>query len=256
MLTYKRFLLNFFIGLCLPQLMFTGCTLIGFAIGSISDASHIPSGTHVSLNELRRIEPGTQIRVTRIDSLVVEGEFAGSKEMSANMYIAEYLEALKQAGDSVHLPFPRENIKYTLRMDPEHAYEGTFLGVDPGVLILSRAGLRVPVIDVLSLNGDRFGEADMSVLRLLVLEKRLPYVTLGLQVKFAGDIVEVPINSILHVTLPDKPHGAITGAIVGLSADLLVLILAANDAHESCAEPSHSDHPSCNQSRSSSCNAR
>ena len=256
MLTYKRFMLNFFIGLFLPQLIFTGCTLIGFAIGSISDASHIPSGTIGTFNEIRKIEPGTQIRVTRVDSLVVEGDFAGTKEMNATSYIEMYREAMEQTGDSAHLPVPRENIRYALRMDPERMHEGTFLGVDPGALVLSRAGLRVPVIDVLTLKGDRFGETDMSALRSLVIERRLPYVTLGLLVKFAGDTVEVPYSSILHVAITNKPHGALTGALVGLSADLLVLIISANNVHESCSESSCSDHQSCNQSRSSSCNAK
>lgn len=256
MLTRKRLLLNACIGLFLPQMMFTGCTLIGFAIGAISDGSHVPSGTIVSFNDVRKIEPGTQIRVTRVDSLVVEGEFVGTKEMNANQYILLYRQAVDQAGDSAHLPMPRENIKYALRMEPERLHESQFLGVDPGVLILSRAGLRVPVIDVLTLKGDRFGEVDMSALRSLVAERRLPYLTLGLLVKLSSDTAEVPYSSILHVAVTNKSHGALTGALVGLSADLLVLIIAANNEHESCAESSCSKPQSCNQPHSSSCNAK
>ncbi len=68
MLTWKQLGVNMCIGLFLPQLVFTGCTLIGFAIGAISDASHVPSGTIVASTDIRHFETGKQVSVTYADS--------------------------------------------------------------------------------------------------------------------------------------------------------------------------------------------
>ena len=229
-----------------------GCSLIGFTIGAISDGAHTPAGTLVSLDDIRNIEIGTDIVITRLDSLIVEGEFAGVRQKNAKQYRAQYLQVGTQVGDSAHLPLPGDSITYALITNPEKLYNGMFLGVDPGILYVTRVGRKVPVIDLVMLKRNQEAAANLSALQWLIKERKLPLLTVGVLVKVRGDTVEVPIASMARIAENEVPHGKLTGTLIGGVIDVIVIAAASNQAHQDC----NNRNQSCNNSNQQSCNAK
>jgi hypothetical protein len=243
----QRFLLQVAISFLFPPILFTGCSLIGLAIGAASDAGK-KGGAEVSgFAELRGVEAGTGMVLITYGGERIEGDFVAVREKTIREYRDAYVAARETLKVGNQLPLPGDTIRFAYSTAPGSMIRGKFRGVDPGVLLLwGRAG-SYALSAIRDLRSDSAGPLDAFVLHVLTEEGRLPYCARGVMVKRGRDTVEVPVEEIVRIERDAGGNGKLTGFLVGAVIDAVVIIALADKARE--------DQESCNRSASqSSCN--
>jgi len=220
-----------------PPILFTGCTLIGFGIGAISDGSK-KGGEGVSgLAELRTFELGTGIVLITGAGTKIEGDFLGFQELSRKEYDRLYLAALETLRVGQSLPRPGDTISFNHYAAAGRRVRGLFRGVDPGYLVLwqNRGGYSLSALR--NLEGDGARPLDSFALQTLSDEGRLPYLTTGILVDRGKDTTEVPVEDIVRIESDSGGNGKLIGALVGAGIDAIVIIAvnaSMNETAQSC----------------------
>jgi hypothetical protein len=213
---------NAVIGLLLPPVLFLGCSLVGLVIGPAADAE---------LDDLRptfrQLPPGTPISVILGENVEVSGRYMGVKDKSPEMYLREYESALRSLKTDTPVPLPGDSLRVRRAAAPEVTIRGRFLGVDPGVLLLSlhpRGNpARLPIETLLDLTTDEGGEIDLPTLRDCMKGELLPYRMETILIKGETDTTRIPFSSVVKITEGVAGMGKWTFFTVGLVIDIAVV---------------------------------
>jgi hypothetical protein len=233
MKSYRRHILNAAICLVLPQGLFFGCSLIGLGIGAISDGSSNRYSGDISLLSVRKLEPGSTLSVITRDSRRIEGEYLGVREVLPDQYRVLYLEALEKLGEKDRFPAPGDTIRFSLYSSPTTSLRGLFMGVDPGAVVVSRAGQRLGFLELAGMRSSTGAEVDLQALEALVSSHQIPFVTRGLLLSTETDTTEILFSD---------------GFGIGAALDITFLILASQDHSDNSCNRS-SNQQSCNSTR-------
>jgi hypothetical protein len=246
---YRRHILNTAICFLLPQGLFFGCSLIGLGIGTISDNASNRNAGDISLMSIRKLEPGTTLTVITRDSRRLEGDYAGSRETPQEPYQAQYEQALVKLGMKDHFPLPGDTITFGTYFKPETKLRGIFMGVDPGVAVVSRAGQRVAFLELAWMHSPTGADIDLEAFQTLVSDRQLPSVTQGILLCTDSDTTEILLSDVIRVEKEASHNGKLIGFGIGAVIDIAVIVGMSQAHHES--------EESCNRtSTNQGCNAR
>jgi hypothetical protein len=237
---HQRFLLQAAISFLVPPTLFTGCSLIGLAIGAASDSSK-KGGAEVSgFAELRKFETGTGIVLITSGGERIEGDFLAIRERTIKEYHDAYIAAIETLKVGKQLPLPGDTIRFGYSMAAGSMIRGKFLGVDPGLLLLWQRGGLYSLSAIRNLQSDSARPLDGFALHALTEEGRLPYCARGVMVKRDNDTVEVPVGEILRIERDAGGKGKLTGFLVGAVIDAVVIIVAVTQANQTERETTES----------------
>ncbi len=244
---YQRFFIQCSISFLVPPMLFTGCSLIGFGIGALSDSGRKGGESVAGISELRGFERGKGIvLITHIGSRI-EGDFLGIDELNRRDYDCLYLAAIETLAVRDKLPLPADTISFTHFEAPGRKVRGLFRGVNPGSLVLWQSKGEYSLAGMRNLAGDSARPLDIYALRALDDEGRLPYLTAGVLVGRSHDTISVPVDDIARIEQDTGGSGKLTGFAVGAAVDVIVLVVAASTA-ESCNHhhETYVTNPGCN----------
>lgn len=233
----QRFFLQCSISFLVPPLLFTGCSLIGFGIGALSDSGRKGGESVAGISELRGFERGKGIVLITHSGSRIEGDFLGTDELNRRDYDHLYLAAIETLAVRDRLPFPADTISFAHYDAPGRKVRGLFRGVNPGSIVLWQNRGEYSLAGMRNLAGDSARPLDLFALRALDDEGRLPYLTDGVLVGRSHDTISVPVDDIARIEQDAGGSGKLTGFAIGAAVDVIVLIVAASSA-ESC----HDDH--------------
>ena len=213
----------------LSALSLPGCTLIGLAVGAHADAGKRPQPVEPA--RLATVEKGQRLDLTLADGQVLHGKLLGLAPLPSDEYARRWAWAREQLGPGVPLPPLGAPVFGLDGSDLGRAFEG----VDPGAVLASRPGqpglLR---LDLAAVGG--VGQAperlDRAALLRLVHEGRLPARS---QVVLSGPGQEtrrIGAEYVAQASVVPAKNGKLTGALVGLAVDALVVGLAVTSLNE------------------------
>jgi hypothetical protein len=230
-----RPILNGVICLLLPQTLFFGCSLIGFAIGSASDANR--DDIRVSFRDLPY---GTPIVVITKGGGEVNGAYVGVVEKPPEAYRREYASALENRKVKNPIPLPGDSLIMIRADAPNVSFGCRFLGIDPGVLVLDinprSPTARRPIETFLRITTGEGTKVHLPTLLDCIRSEFLPYRTEILLVAGPADTARIPFDSIVTIEKDEEGSGKWTGLIIGAVVDAFVIACATASVNESCAQ--------------------
>jgi hypothetical protein len=251
MKTYERFLVQCAISFLMPPILFTGCSLIGFTVGAISDSGKKGGGEISGIAELRHLQEGTGIVLITRDGTRIDGDFLAIHQLNRQEYDRLYLAAIETLEVRDRLPLPGDTLTFEYFEAPGKKMRGLFRGVDPGLLLLWQRAQQFSMTGVRNLRGDSARPLDLFALHALSQDGRLPHISTGVLVDRGKDTTEVPVEEIVRIEKDAGGNGKLTGFVVGAVIDAVVLIVISAQEHEreeSCNRAA-SNNSSCNSNR-------
>jgi hypothetical protein len=237
MKAFQRFFLQVVISFLVPPILFTGCSLIGFGIGAISDSGKAGGEWVSGLAELRAVERGAGIVLITRSGGRIEGDFAGMDELNRRDYDRLYLDAIETLKVEGNVPLPGDTISFNHYDVPGKKVSGLFRGLNPGSLVLWQNKGEYSLVGLRNLEGKGARPLDLSCLRRFAEDGRFPCVTTGVLVRRSHDTISVPTEDIARIERDTGGNGKLTGFAIGAAVDVVVLAIAAS-SDESC----HHDH--------------
>ncbi len=202
----------------------TGCTLVGFGIGSAAD-SGLPDRTNVESWRLDEVKTGTDVSIVLRDGSIYNGEFKGVVRDSLSDYQARYGEylagrtrfsRLPRVGDSVWVVLTtRERRRVEV---VAYDYNGIYFSMRQGYQFL----VRYTQIDTLN-SGDTVWSG--YALSLAVTDEQTPVLgSIVLEGPSGDERREYPLSDIQQISYKTSKRGAISGALVGFAVDAVVIV--------------------------------
>jgi hypothetical protein len=214
--------------------LLSGCSVIGFCVGSAVDPGK--EGASVSIpDSLKNLLRETQVFVVKKDSTVVKGVFMGIAQvpdtMSASEYEEEYEQWKAQTGlDSSLLPAIGTTIQVRVRVVAgKDLYAGRFAGFEPGMLRIATPSqaqvisLKLIYIEEIS---DSLGHVSTSADALQqALDAGAPCcIRLEPSIQLAGQ-PGVPLDKTARINLREEGDGKWTGLNIGVTLDVAAVLV-------------------------------
>lgn len=226
-------------------LAISGCSVIGFTIGAISDASK-PDTITVPGWELELVETGRPIRVTLKNGDWVEGRFAGIAHLPEAEYVKTYGTFRDENLDELILPAWGDTIIITMKNQVEGHRQ--FLGFDyyyaqvrEETKAISELGAGAHVVYVSVVDDTVTGQVLVSEiekitdkgrnqlkgedLRWFLAQGQTPLLS-AITVEGLTDTTHIPMDQVLQIEVKTKKTGAKTGFLAGAFLDVIIIAVA------------------------------
>lgn len=216
---------------------FNGCTVIGIGIGAIADAS-TPDTLIFSSKQLSSIEPGEKVTFKLQNNEEISGIYLGYKKILDESYKNRYYEFLNTLPDKTFIPKLGEQI--IIRAENRRFLACKFLGVNKGKIFCLSNGSNYKSLNLREIrkisNIDK-EEYSLNDFKRIIESSNFPMFK-------ENNISKMPLAVIISdnkkryyseegikqiLMFPEK-NGILTGAILGGSVDIAVLIIIANSA--------------------------
>jgi hypothetical protein len=215
----------------------SGCTLIGYGLGSAIDASSkrtfAPEAFAPEDGGSNTFRPGTKLKLALRDGEVVEGVYLGVERLPGDEYARIYGEARERYALQSQLPEPGDSV--TLALVTGGVAEGEFIGFEfPHWVFFKRdtqhgvpaTQYGVPVTDVVEMSDGRDRSVSGETLDRLLSSGTVPTMSaLALQVDtgrfWRTDRRLIPLESIQSGT-HNPNSGLMAGGLLGLALDAAV----------------------------------
>jgi len=220
----------------------SGCTLIGYGIGSAIDASGkrtLAPQAFAPENAGRHTpEQGSKIKLILRDGEVVEGKYVGVERLPAAEYWRVYADARARFQLESALPEPGDSV--TLALVTGRVLEGEFLGFEGQRWIHFRRETpwRVAAADVVEMRYAHDRSASGQTLDRLMSSGAVPTmsavaleVTMGRYGTRRTERRLIPLDSVASVTYKPTSNRSMF-ALVGLAADAVLVVGAIQYAQE------------------------
>jgi hypothetical protein len=199
-----------------------------------------PDQVSVSLAELKKVAPGTQMRITLDDGRTIAGEYTGLARVPEGEYAARYANSLERTEADSSLPALGDRITVTL-LSGTH-FERLFLGFDcsyasaaldsqtqngssPRILLF--LGVEPDTLrGMLSLSAtkeirDRQGKpVDLEKLQKTASEGKIPFLS-AIALEDSAIQMLVPMEQVRKIEVPIRKNAKWTGLAIGAAADAL-----------------------------------
>jgi hypothetical protein len=216
----------------------SGCTLIGYGLGSAIDASgkqtFAPEVFAARSGGRNTVEPGTKLKLALRDGEVVEGKYLGVEQLPADEYVRVYGAARERYELQSELPEPGDTV--TLALVTGRVVAGEFLGFErPHWVFFKReVPYRVAATDVVAMSDRHDRSVSGETLDRLVSSGVVPTMSaLALEVvvregsRRREEKRLIPLDSILSAT--HKPTtGRTSLMLIGLAFDVAGIAVAAS----------------------------
>ncbi|MGD2217228.1 MAG: hypothetical protein PVJ64_10735 [Gemmatimonadales bacterium] len=208
----------------------SGCTLIGYGLGSAIDASDkqtfAPEAFAPQNAGYGLPESGAKLKVNLKDGEVVEGKYLGVERLPAEEYARVYAEARERYELQSALPEPGDSV--TLALVTGRMLHGEFLGYEGRrwVVFKRETPWRVAAADVREMTGGSDCRVSGETLDRLISSGAVPTMSaLALEVvsgRWSTRRTErrlIPLDSVTSATY--KPtSGRMAGGLLGLAVDI------------------------------------
>jgi hypothetical protein len=222
--------------------MFVGCGLIGFLVGIASDESK-PDTLTVRSWEIQTLPPGSDVTVVLKSGDAFQGAYKGLVYGSAEEYADRFARNRLQWPPGVAIPSVNDNVTLTLKSGQEYDYK--LIAYDYRSLLLRSAASPFAVqyqnIRTMSSKGKTLTS---DSLQDLISKLDVPFYTAAaFETKTGTD--STFLNEIGQVKVKNSKHGAVTGLLVGLAVDVIVVAVIASSLRASSPRWSGTRSGSC-----------
>jgi hypothetical protein len=216
-----------FIAAC-AWLSFSGCSLIGFTIGALSDAGS-PNEYNLTPTGVDSIEVGSTIEVTKTDSTIISGHFEQLDAVRNEQYSAKYKSAMNSLPIGNQMPALGDSILIvTHEVSGRKTYNGQLLGFKEGVIRVSDNDVPVSVhLDAVDTLYHKTSVVRGDVLRYHMNNGDIPFLSIktALVMNNERGTERIPLTDILKVRELVSHHGALIGLGMGAAIDVTYVIL-------------------------------
>ena len=206
------------------SLQFTGCTAIGYGVGAFIDSRGSHRLRQVEARKRFALENGVRVRLVLRDGSDVRGRYAGLVRVAAASYADRYEAWRAGQGDAA----PRIGEEVRIERANGHVRRAEFAGFDnAGVSVRGGNPNRPPVVaweELAALTSPR-GTLTGDELRVARDAGALPLAVMLAVRTPDGARRLVDPQDVAGVDATPPQHAAIYGATLGLTADIVVLIV-------------------------------
>ena len=230
----KRFLIAWTGFALLVSVEISGCSLIGFGVGSAIDATR---GTRLRKGDryqVFQLEPGSKLRIQLADGTTVAGTYRGLAAQADSNYARRYAAWCDTAALSFRPPRIGEMIRIESsggRSFSSRAPEGVFLGFGPKRVHYLPRGSRSATYEPMSHLRRILTKTSPSISRAAIdqLGDRLPVQSIAIVRQGPSEHrIDLLDERIVGLEWGEAHHGFRTaGLVIGLTADATVILLAA-----------------------------
>ncbi len=218
-------------------LRITGCTLIGYSVGSIVDSGK-PDRRPLPGWKMETLKPGTKIDLYLRDGTVLSGKYSGLYQRSEEEYAGLYAAAREENQKEVLLPPLGESLAVTYTAGKDTA--GVLLGFDFQSILLQTgpktSRINLPALAKLSVA--RLNLIDAGAVKRLSSAGKIPSLSMievstraensASTAKRSEEIPRrVALEEVIQIQVPNPKSGKSTGALIGAVVDLAVLVTVA-----------------------------
>jgi hypothetical protein len=214
----------------------SGCTLIGFGLGSAIDSSSKrtfgPQAFAPESAGRDTLKQGTKLKLNLRDGEVVEGKYLGVERLPADEYAQIYDDARERYELQTALPEPGDTV--TLALVTGRVLEGEFLGFEGRRWVVFRRETpwRVAAADIVEMTNGRGCSVSGETLDRLLSSGAVPTMSaLALEVDVGRSRREevrlIPLDNIMSGTYkPTSGRTALT--LIGLAVDVAAVVAFAS----------------------------
>ena len=204
------------------SVQFSGCTVIGFAVGARIDKENARSN-RVAWSEAKTVSKGRTVAVTLTSGDTLYGRFTGLSALPADSYRFLY-DSLRSLQDGA---LPRLGEDISVVPDSGHSYSGVFRGFDAEALVVRRTSTDtlsyLPLSTISRLRKYNGRPYNLSRLRAIASSRALPSRN-EFVMRSDGQTVNVPLPQIREVCVrPCFTFNCVLGAAAGLAIDAAVV---------------------------------
>ena len=204
--------------------VFYGCSIIGISIGKeIDDA--IPDKDTLQVNAAINLRPGDEVRISLVDSTVVEGIYKEVGALDSSAYALRYARFLQSVSPDVAFPHLSDTLLLTTKGDKSQ-WVYLFRGYGIGTLNIRGLGQsRITSIafkHLTALENRADVKIDLGMLDSMSNARRLPR-DVSIVVKTKLETSRVPLDDIYLVEKTNAKNAKIVGLTIGLVVDIIVV---------------------------------
>ncbi len=222
----------------------TGCSLIGFGIGSLIDNARDTHYRSTSARQFFAISPGTPVVLNLRDSTTIAGRYRGWRDLPDSVYVPRY-EAWRQSLPAEFQP-PRLGEGVILTDQRHRTHRGDFVGFGLYTVRLKRGRWTIedhPFDELIKARTDDRRTFALDSVAAGIESARLP-LRAELTISAPDGTHHVDASTIATVTVPVPKNAKNVGLAVGVFADILVVAAVASMATSdpwgsSSCEPSY-----------------
>lgn len=216
-----------------------GCSMIGLGIGAIADSSTPDYAISPLGWETAPLERGEFVEVTLTEGGNVRGYYDHVERVTHREYRVDYEEALVTADAHPFLPPLGEDVVMALArpQDPDSLLHCEIVGFDYGFVVVHTGKLAateersIALGFVRSIRVPDGHEIDGPTLNRLTFNRQVPHLSvlvLRAESKGRGGEIKVAMDEVLQVRTKTKKKGKITGFLIGLTVDVVLVAIAAS----------------------------
>lgn len=204
--------------------VFCGCSICGFLVGKeIDDA--VPDKDTLQVEAAINLRPGDEVRISLVDSTVVEGIYKEVAALDSSVYALRYGRFLQSVSPYVTFPRLGDTLLLTTKGDKSQ-WVYLFRGYGIGTLNIRGLGQsRITSIAFKHLTAleNRAGvKLDLGMLETMSNARQLPR-DVSLVVKTKLETSRVPLDDIYLLERTNAKNVKIVGLAIGLVVDIIVL---------------------------------
>ena len=221
----QKLLLNIMPVFGFYSIILTGCSVIGFGIGTIHDARK-PDQLPMSKQKITEINPGTRIIITTEDDEIIVGQYIGLERSFQKLYAKRYKIAREKLNDKFSIPELAQVI--TVLTTRNREITGTLRGFDDGLMWLrlindvDSAAVRLTSIEKIVYSQGVTLQGD--TLKNLILSEAIPLLS-EVTVQTDSGVSRIAREKIKSMQVFPKKNSKWRGLLFGATFDLLIAII-------------------------------
>ena len=224
---FTKKLLYVFLSLFIP-VYFSGCTIIGFAAGAKSDFDKSLIDPP-SIKKVGKIKNNTPVKIHLRNNMIIPGTFQGIESIDSSEYLKRYETFLAEQKYSRLFPtltdtFTINRKSYFEEFVDRSKYQ--FLGFDlNSIRLRSLSDRNIKNIDLNApdlVTNTHGKNINFETIKAYMNRGIIPLRS-ELIIQSAGEIQKLPGENVIKVEFKKSNVNRVLGALIGLSADILVL---------------------------------
>lgn len=203
----------------------SGCSAVGFVIGSLSDSSR-PDYDTVGTSKVWQLRPNQDIVVLKTDGTQISGELFMVDTIPGTEYHKAY-DIVKLEPEGSGMPAIGDTVNITFRSGIRRpSLQGIFVGFDPGIFhIRLRENLvTIPLETVNALNGHQNTSVNIDTVRGCISRGLVPFMS-QLLLNNGTETRGIRLDGVREIYLENYHSAKWIGLGVGVALDILIIHL-------------------------------
>jgi len=208
-------------------LIIHSCSVIGFSIGAVQDAS-APDRMLISGLQVHLLTPGTAVVILKKDAQKLSGKYVGLEPITIDKYAASYTQFRDELNGIPHFPALGDSFYLTIKE------KAAFVGFDYGYIVFShrvKAPLKIIFQNITRLKDSSGNKVDVEPLQKFMSEYKIPCLSEIIIQEEAGRRL-VRYDEIASISTPIRKKGKLTGLLIGAVIDVALVIIIVQEMRE------------------------